>query len=97
MSKEEFKEVELTSKEAKVVLKSYSEYSTLKSSENNVLSTYKILTDKGIISQCHPRAEQYYGNDCKLYTESLCYLLFEIMEGKHNDYLRGLIDREELI
>ena len=43
--------------------------------------------------RCHPEQNLY--NDTETTNENRIYLLIEILEGKHNDFLQSIIDRSK--
>ena len=70
------------------------EYLSLKSSAENCWATMRRLQDEEKIPSCTPSPDDhYYGNACDNVISQQFYLLMEIFEGKHNDFLQGIIDK----
>ena len=70
------------------------EYFALKLANERMRERFSAHTDlEGSIITCWPDQDTY--SDMVTISESRIYLLIEILEGKHNDFLQTIIDRSK--
>ena len=65
------------------------------SGSDKIMDTMRRLRNEGKIPDCIRRPTQEdYGTGTNFVHEQYCYLLMEILEGKHNDFLQSIIDKK---
>jgi hypothetical protein len=69
------------------------EYVGLKGASERMRERFHRHQDEGKIPNCIPAQDSF--NDCTTVNETRMYLLIEMMEGKHNEFLQQIIDRSK--
>ena len=78
------------------VVKHQKEYFQLKQASENTWATMIRLEEEGKVPSCtvHPLQDDY-GTGTRFMFEVYSYTLMEIYEGKHNDFLQLIIDKDK--
>ena len=76
--------------------KDQKEYFQLKQASENTWATMIRLEEEGKVPSCtvHPLQDDY-GTGTRFMFEVYSYTLMEIYEGKHNDFLQIIIDKDK--
>jgi|LGVF01.1.fsa_nt_gb hypothetical protein len=73
--------------------KDQKEYFKLKRASERMHERFREHSHGEAMVRCHPRQDLY--RDMETMNESRVYLLIEILEGKHNEFLQQIIDRSK--
>ena len=95
------KELRITQKSAESIYLSefardQEDYFKLKQASENTWATMRRLQDENKVPNCIPSpTHEDYGAGCNFTHEKYCYLLMEILEGKHNEFLKRIIGKDK--